>query len=87
MSFTTKNTANRAKKPKFISLQDAAELLAIDESSLRKRKCGTEDLNHIQMGRRVVLLESEVVALMERKIEEAVEAHPLRRAERKLRLA
>lgn len=58
---------------KLISFEEAAELLGgINSSTIRQRKGGTEGLTHVRgFGRRVFLIRSEVLALVDRKIAQA----------------
>ena len=53
-------------KEALISLQQAAVKLGIDESSIRRRRMGTERLSHVRPGgaRRILLVESEIEALL-----------------------
>ncbi|HYE73769.1 MAG TPA: helix-turn-helix domain-containing protein [Blastocatellia bacterium] len=65
-SLTTRNEAEIG----LISLDEAASLLGVDESTIRKNLCGFS-FTKIRLGRRVVIPRAEVVAHIERLIEEA----------------
>ena len=56
---------------RLISFNDAASYLQLNPTTLRQRKAGTEELTHVRLGRRVFLIRSEVLALVDRKIAEA----------------
>lgn len=67
--------ARARKKPdtesRLISFNDAAAYLQLNPTTLRQRKAETEELTHVRLGRRVFLIRSEVLALVDRKIAEA----------------
>ena len=54
-----------------ISFNDAAAYLQLNPTTLRQRKAETEELTHVRLGRRVFLIRSEVLTLVDRKIAEA----------------
>lgn len=57
-----------------ISFEDAGKLLGgLHHTTIRKRKAGTEMLTHVPMGRRKMLVRSEVEELAQRAIQTAVE--------------
>jgi len=64
------------QKETLIGLCCAATLLDLDESTVRQKKCGTENLTHIRRGtgkrQRVSLILEEVIALKSSLIEEAM---------------
>ena len=70
-------SATRTKPdPRLISTAEAAELIGVSESAIRKRRSGTGDLTHVRgFGRRRFLIRAEVEALIEQKIETAKAAH------------
>lgn len=58
--------------PKLISFERAAEILNLHHTTIRQRKAGTGELTHVRgLGRRVSLIESEVLALAQKTIEES----------------
>ena len=57
-----------------ISFEEGGKLLGgLHHTTIRKRKAGTEMLTHVQMGRRKMLIRSEVEELAFKVIERAVE--------------
>lgn len=62
-----KHSAEAADDDEFMTLQEAAQYLRLDESTIRKRRAGTESFTHVHQGRpgskrpRTMLLRSEVV--------------------------
>lgn len=64
------------RNKQFIPLCCAATILDLDESTIRLKKCGTENLTHIRRGKgkrqRISLIHEEVVALRTRWIEDAL---------------
>jgi hypothetical protein len=75
------------RKERFISIAEAAERLSINHTSIRKRKCGTDRLTHVRPGggKRVLLIESEVDALVDHMIERARAQTPAAAVNRHLR--
>lgn len=65
------------KRQTLIGLCCAARLLDLDESTIRQKKCGTEDLTHIRRGsgkrQRISLILEEVIALKAEWINEELE--------------
>jgi len=53
-------------KESLLSLTEAARRLQISQDSVRRRRCGTERLTHVRPGgaRRILLVESEIEALL-----------------------
>ncbi|HEX8289784.1 MAG TPA: hypothetical protein VF556_17515 [Pyrinomonadaceae bacterium] len=55
------------KRQTLIGLCCAAQLLNLDESTIRQKKCGTENLTHVRCGsgkrQRISLILEEVIAL------------------------
>lgn len=67
------SSKNRLTEPRLISFSEAAEILKLHPSSIRQRKAGTEGLTHVRgLGRRVHLIESEVLALRQRVVDESL---------------
>lgn len=59
---------------KLISFFEAAELLELHHTTIRQRKSGTEMLTHVPgFGRRKFLIRAEVEALVQSKINRAIE--------------
>lgn len=57
-----------------ITFERGGELLSLHHTTIRQRKGGTAELTHVRgFGRAVKLIESEVLALRRRKIEESRE--------------
>lgn len=55
-----------------ISFEEAGGLFGLHPNTIRQRKGGTETLTHVPgFGRRVFLVRSEVMGLLERKIQQA----------------
>lgn len=60
---------------KLVTFEEAAEMLKLHHTTLRQRKGGTEMLTHVPgFGRRKFLIRSEVQALVDRKINDAIES-------------
>ena len=57
-------------KDRLITFEQAGEIIALHHTTFRQRKAGTESLTHVRMGRRVLLVKSEVEALAQRLINE-----------------
>lgn len=58
--------------PLLISFQEAARLAGgLSASTFRQRKAGTQNLTHVPFGRRTMLIRSEVMELIERRIAQA----------------
>ena len=56
---------------RLISFKDAAELAGgLHPNTFRQRKAGTEHLTHVELGRRVMLVRSEVEEWIEKKIQQ-----------------
>lgn len=61
-----------SEQQKLISFERGAEILGLHHTTIRQRKAGTGELTHVRgLGRRVMLIESEVLALAERMVDES----------------
>lgn len=58
---------------RFVSFQEGALMLNLHHTTVRQRKAGTEMLTHVPQGRRKFLIRAEVEALIQNKINRAVE--------------
>jgi len=57
---------------RLISFEEAGEMFGgLHANTLRQRKAGTESLTHVPIGRRIMLIRSEVEDLIEAKIKQA----------------
>lgn len=72
-------------KTKLLSLRDAAARCGVAASTISRRAGVFAELNLVRLNGRVLVIESELDALIERLITEARAQHPQRRAEAKLR--
>jgi len=77
------------EQTKLLSLTQAAARLGINETSIRRRRCGTERLSHVRPGggRRILLVEREITALVEEWIKRAQSQTPGAAVEKYLRRA
>lgn len=54
-----------------IPLREAAELLGLDSSTIRKRSAGTADLTIVRQGRKLFLVRGEIIAHRRKLIDDA----------------
>lgn len=54
-----------------ISLREAAEMLGLDSSTIRKRSAGTASLTIIRQGRKLFLVRGEIIAYRRKLIDDA----------------
>lgn len=57
----------------YMTFQEAALVLNLHHTTIRQRKADTEMLTHVNQGRRKFLIRSEVEALVNRNIRQALE--------------
>lgn len=55
----------------FIPLAEAARMLGLDPSTLRKRKAGTETLTIIPQGKKLFMIRGEIIAHRQKLVEDA----------------
>ena len=55
----------------FIPLAEAARMLGLDASTIRKRKAGTEALTIIPQGKKLFLIRGEIIAHRQKLVEDA----------------
>ena len=77
MSLVRRRTQQRGPLEELLTLREAAEILRLDESTIRKRRAGTEHLTHVRQGtgqrQRIFLIRSEVEQHLRELIEYARE--------------
>lgn len=61
------------KRDKFLSVERVAELTALAVRTVRAGKCGTKELLRVELGGRLVFLETDVLAWIEKRIRTARE--------------
>lgn len=61
--------------PELITVAEASSMLRLAPQTIRAGKGGTRDLTHVPMGRRVLLVRSEVEQLIAARIAENIPAH------------
>lgn len=54
-----------------MTFAEASAMLCLDHTTIRKRQAGTDSFTHVRMGRRVLLVRSEVERLLTEQIEKA----------------
>jgi hypothetical protein len=55
----------------FIPLSEAARMLGLDPSTIRKRKAGTETLTIIPQGKKFFMIRGEIIAHRQKLVEDA----------------
>lgn len=73
-----------ARKPKldrFLSVAEVADLIGLDEATIRNGQCETDELIRVKLGSRIVFSLNNVQAWINRKVREARDDQRAREAE------